>query len=73
MVVSNIMQVEELAEETVLYAMNTEESENCFFGMQSRDSIFYKVYNEIANGSMVLGYYFALHLEDTYEILIPIG
>lgn len=73
MIVNTYPDVEELAKQTVLYAINNIKSEDAFFEKQGTDSIFYKVYNDLCEkNSIVVGSYFALHLEKKYEIKISI-
>ncbi|AEO93348.1 gp77 [Bacillus phage G] len=64
--------LEELAQETVKYAMENEMDEFCFFNGVGIDSIFYKVYNDLANKNLIVGSMFAMLLENKYEIKIPI-
>ena len=64
--------VENLAQQVVLYAMKNIKSEDCFFDMQSTDSIFYKVYDDLSQKNRAMSDYFALHLEERYEITFPI-
>lgn len=74
MQVNSYPDLDELAKQTVLYAINNVESPNAFFEPQTRDSIFYKVYNDICNRrAITYGSYFALHLKNIYEINIPTG
>lgn len=73
MVINTFVELEEFAKELVLYAITNIDSEDCFFERQTRDSIFYKAYDDISNSNMVLGSSFAILLKDRYEIEIPVG
>lgn len=70
--INTYAEIDQLAEETVLYAIHNIESPDAFFEPQSTDSIFYKVYNDLCNRANHYGSYFALRLESVYEINIPI-
>lgn len=72
MIVNTFPDVEELAKETVLYAMEHVESEDAFFEKQSIHSVFYLVYNDLCRKNLILGSYFAIHLKEKYQIDIPI-
>lgn len=65
--------VNKLAKKTVLYAMHNEKSEDCFFETQSMASIFYEVYNDLSHKNHDLASYFARHLDDVYNIKIPVN
>lgn len=65
-------EIDELAKATVLYAIHNVPSPDAFFEPQGTDSIFYKVYNDLCNRANHLGSYFALQLQNKYEINIPI-
>lgn len=74
MQVNSYPDLDELAKQTVLYAMANESSPDCFFEPQSKNSIFYKVYDDICKRrAITYGSYFALHLKNVYEINIPTG
>lgn len=65
--------IDELMEKLVLYAIENEPTEDCFFEPQGINSIFYKVYDDISrNQGIVVGAYFANRLKEKYEISIPI-
>lgn len=63
--------VEELAKQTVLHAMRANPGDD-LFGIQTEDSVFYQVYNDLANKNTAMGSFFAIHLKDVYEIDILI-
>jgi hypothetical protein len=72
MIVNSYVEVEELAKETVLFAMRNEPNRD-FLEAQTVDSIFYKVYDDLCRKrNNIIGSYFALHLKSKYEIEIPI-
>lgn len=64
--------IDNLMKKLVLYAMENEPTEDCFFEPQGINSIFYKVYHDISNKSIIAGAYFANRLKEIYEITIPI-
>ena len=70
--ITSFPQMEELAKETVLYAMKHHMDADCFFSRQGRHTIFYKVYDDIAKYNMTLASAFLIHLENAYEIEIAI-
>lgn len=73
MVVRTYSEVEELAQAVVLHAMKENEKED-FLEKQPKDSIFYKVYDDLCRTKgLIVGSYFAMHLEKKYEITFPVG
>lgn len=70
--INTFPQMEELAKETVLYAMKHHLDADCFFSRQERHTIFYKVYDDIAKYNMTLASAFVTHLENVYEIKVAI-
>jgi hypothetical protein len=71
MIVNSFKEMEELAKETVMFAMNNEPNRD-FLEKQNVYSIFYKVYDDICNKNLILGSAFAIHLKEKYGIEIPI-
>lgn len=72
MIVNSYPEVEKLAKQTVLHAMNEVPDVDSLFERQSDHSIFYKVYDDLCKQNPIIGAYYAIHLKEKYEIEIPI-
>jgi hypothetical protein len=73
MIVNSFVEVEELAKETVLFAMKNKPNEDFLSEVQSVHSIFHKVYDDLCRRQgNTIGSYFALHLKNKYKIEIPV-
>ena len=64
--------VQELAKKTVLWAMEHAMDDDCFFSLQGKGTVFYKVYDNLCSMSMTIGNMFALHMKEKYQIEILI-
>lgn len=72
MQITTFEELEELSKYVVLHAMKHEMDEYCLFSLLTKDSILYRVYDDIWIYNKKLASSFALLLENKYEIKIPI-
>lgn len=64
--------LEQIAQETVLYAIKYNSDNTCFFGPQDKKTIFYKTYEKIYKEDPQSGVEFVRILKDAYEIPLMI-